>query len=354
MLCRVTVTATERRLATVETIADIGPIPDADSIVRARIRGWDVVVKVGEFEVGDPCVYFEIDSLLDVTDPRFAFLAARGAQTAADGRRGHVLKTARLRGQYSQGLALPLNLFPEVLERVPGTDVTTVLDVVKWEPPVPAQISGVVRGPRPSWIPATDEERIQNVAAILETERDDWIATEKLDGTSSTYYVDPSTGTSGVCGRNWDLLESEDNTLWRLGRRHRLHELIEATWPDARAAVQGEVYGEAIQANPLKVHGQHFGLFTIRVDGAELARGDWPDWALELSVPLREDLRFPSSVTEALSDIDGLRSAVSPDRPAEGVVWRALGASTVQLPDGTPSRASFKVLSNRYLLKHDR
>ncbi|MEO6082341.1 MAG: hypothetical protein ABIQ18_04475, partial [Umezawaea sp.] len=61
-------TATTRRLATVETIVDVAAIPAADAIVRARVRGWDVVVKKGEFEVGDPCVYFEVDSMLDVAD----------------------------------------------------------------------------------------------------------------------------------------------------------------------------------------------------------------------------------------------------------------------------------------------
>jgi hypothetical protein len=47
-------------------------------------------------------VYFEVDSLLDVADPRFAFLAPRGVRTDPQGRTGHVLKTAKLRGQYSR------------------------------------------------------------------------------------------------------------------------------------------------------------------------------------------------------------------------------------------------------------
>ena len=116
----------ERRLATIETIASISPIPQAEAIVRARVRGWDVVVKKDEFLPGDTCVYFEVDSMLDVSDPRFEFLAPRGVRVDENGREFHVLKTARLRGQYSQGLVVSTELFPELgemsLSRV-GEDV---------------------------------------------------------------------------------------------------------------------------------------------------------------------------------------------------------------------------------------
>lgn len=222
---------TSRRLATVETILDVAAIPDADAIVRARVRGWDVVVKKGEFEVGDGCVYFEVDSMLDVADERFAFLAARGVRTDADGRQGHVLRTAKLRGQYSQGLALPLASFPELAGCLPGDDVTAALGVLKWDPPLPAELSGQLRGPRPGWIPATDEERVQNLAAVLDCPAD-WIATEKVDGTSMTAYVDPESEVDGVCSRNYDLLPADGNTLWRLARELDLHALLRKSFPD--------------------------------------------------------------------------------------------------------------------------
>jgi hypothetical protein len=157
-----------------------------------------------------------------------------------------------------------------------------------------------------------------------------------------------------VCGRNWDLRESSSNTLWRLARSLGLHELMAATWPGQRVAVQGEVYGEGIQANPLRMRGQHFALFTVRVGAGELARDAWPAWAREFSVPVRPDLAFPASVAQALADVDALDSAVAPGRAAEGVVWRARDVAAVGLPDGTMTRASFKVVANRYLLKHDR
>src|SRR5690606_33815341 len=109
---------------TVAVVDSVSPIPDADRIEKARIRGWDVVVRAGEFRAGDLCCYFEIDSMLDVTDPRFEFLAGRGVRTDPDGRSGHVLKTMRMRGQVSQGLALPITEFPELDGSLPGDDVT--------------------------------------------------------------------------------------------------------------------------------------------------------------------------------------------------------------------------------------
>jgi RNA ligase (TIGR02306 family) len=344
-------TTTTRRLATVETVLDIAAIPGADAIVRARVRGWDVVVKKDEFRVGDPCVYFEVDSMLDVEDERFAFLAVRGVRTDVDGRRGHVLRTAKLRGQYSQGLALPLAAFPELAGGQPGTDVTATLGVVKWDPPLPAELSGQVRGQRPGWIPATDEERIQNLAAILDCPAD-WVATEKVDGTSMTVYVDPSSEVDGVCSRNYDLLPADGNTLWRLARDLDLHAALRTSFPGKRAAVQGEAYGHGVQGNPLKLRDQRFSAFTLRIEGEEVPRGDWPDWAVALSVPVRTEFTFPTTVDQALADVDGMKSAVTADRLAEGLVWRAGDRADVRLADGQTVRASFKVISNRFLLKH--
>lgn len=347
-------TTTDRRLATVETITALRDIPDADNIVCARIRGWDVVVKRGEFTPGDRCVYLEVDSLLDVTDLRFAFLAPRGVRTDVDGHTGHVLKTARLRGQYSQGLALPLDAFaelPAALET--GADVTAALGIRKWEPPIPASLAGAVRGMRPSWIPATDEERIQNLPGILTATHAAWIATEKLDGSSTTIYLDPDTGVDGVCSRNLDLLENETNTMWRMAREHDLHARLAASFGGRRVALQGETYGEGIQGNPLKLRGQRFAAFTLRVDGTEVPRGSWPDWLTALSVPLH-GFPFPATLEEALAQVETLKSKVAPDRAAEGVVWRAIDTPNVALPDGQVLRASFKVISNRYLLKNDR
>lgn len=348
--------ATGRHLATVETILELAPIEGADAIVRARIRGWDVVVKLGEFQVGDLCVYLEVDSMIDMADDRFAFLAPRGVRTDTDGVSGHVLKTARLRGQYSQGLALPIGSFPELAGFGPGDDVTDLLPLIKWDPPLPANLAGAVRGYLPSWIRATDEERLQNVASILEVGDYTWQATEKLDGMSTTFYVDSTAdvdAVEGVCTRNMDLLPS-DNLLWTSARALGIHALIADTFPGRRAVVQGETFGEGIQGNPLQRKGQAFAAFNLLVDGSSVPREQWPAWLVAISVPIRDDLTFPTTVDQGLADVDRLKSALAPARAAEGVVWRSTTDELVLLADGRMVRASFKTVSNHYLLKADR
>src|SRR5262245_13237061 len=110
----------ERKLVSIQRVDAIEPIEGADTIVKARGMGWDVVVKKHEFQLGDPCVFFEIDSVLPEGKAWAEFMRPRGFR----------VKTARLRGVLSQGLALPVDILPEGTD-VPeqGTDVRDLLGV---------------------------------------------------------------------------------------------------------------------------------------------------------------------------------------------------------------------------------
>ncbi|QNE48691.1 RNA ligase (ATP) (plasmid) [Glaciihabitans sp. INWT7] len=337
-------TETIRRLATIERIESIRDIPDADAIVCARVRGWDVVVKSGDFVAGDLCLYVEIDSLIPTADPRFDFLAPRGVRTDPEGNTGHVLKTAKLRGQYSQGLALGLAEFPEFTDAFIGSDVTRDLGIVKWDPPIPAELAGNVRGVFPAWIPKTDEERIQNNGAIIGTPGN-WVATEKIDGISMTAWT--LREDFGVAQRNYDLQES-DNLLWATARQLGLHEILRTLGESA--AVQGELFGPSLPSNRLGQKSVQFRAFTVFVDGAELPRSEWPAELLAIAVPIY-DLVLPATVEAAVDQVDGLRSLVNPERAAEGVVWRNMTDTTIEV-DGYRQRASAKVISRKYLAKH--
>ncbi|MDR1431244.1 MAG: RNA ligase (ATP) [Propionibacteriaceae bacterium] len=351
-----------RSLATVETITALSPIEGADRIELARVRGWGVVVGKGEFAVGDRCVYLEIDSLLDTSRQPFAALAARGERTDASGRRGHVLKTARLRGVYSQGIAYPLSAFsvdgfpelPDLGSISVGADLTDALGIVVWEPPMSVSMAGEL-APFPSRVQKTDEERVQNLAQILSVMDGDWVATEKVDGTSTTFALDG--GQFAVAGHNWAILPNPDNALWQIAAKYGIEERLRE-WAKGcglqAVAVQGETYGEKIQGNPLKVKGLHFAVFNVAVDGRRIPRRHWPPFALELSVPVIDGLAPPASVEDALAQADAQKSLINPQAPVEGIVWRSARDVSVKLPDETIAEASFKVVSNRYLLKHDR
>jgi RNA ligase (TIGR02306 family) len=119
--------------ATIRKISKIEPIEGADAIECAKVDGWDLVVKKGEFKEGDLCVYFEIDSLLP-NDPTYEFL---GNPRYQDGdTKYHRLRTVKLRGQISQGLALPVDIVSfqgETVTVEEGQDVTDILGVKKYE-----------------------------------------------------------------------------------------------------------------------------------------------------------------------------------------------------------------------------
>lgn len=93
---------TERKLASIQQIKHIEPIPNADNIVKLSINGWSVVSKKNEFKIGDFCVYFEIDSFLPITDQRFSFLE-KSSKAKMDDEIGLRLRTIKLKNQISQG-----------------------------------------------------------------------------------------------------------------------------------------------------------------------------------------------------------------------------------------------------------
>lgn len=178
-----------RRLATIRRIGEIEAIEGADMIVAASVDGWKVVTKKGEFKEGDPCVFFEIDSFLPAETKQFAFLAARGTRTDEAGVERCRLRTIKLKGVVSQGLALPISHFEDELrfaqlqnqlsgqvtefgeflleledERI---GVEEFLNVTKYEPPAERENNGggkaKTAGVFPHFIPKTDEDRIQNI-----------------------------------------------------------------------------------------------------------------------------------------------------------------------------------------------
>ncbi len=96
-----------RKLVTIRIISDLLPIVGADLIETAVVDGWKVVVKKGEFQIGDAVVYCEIDSWIPTEVA--PFLTKPGKEPRVyNGIKGEKLKTVRLRGQLSQGLILPI------------------------------------------------------------------------------------------------------------------------------------------------------------------------------------------------------------------------------------------------------
>jgi RNA ligase (TIGR02306 family) len=340
----------ERKLATIRQIDNIQPIEGADMIELATVGGWKVVVaKDVNHKVGDLVVYCEIDSFLPI-EPEFEFLRKSSYKKMADGTEGFRLKTIKLRGQVSQGLILPLKDAYNVFKRntpnmdmnwFEGLEVTEMLNIVKYEPPVPAQLSGQVKGMFPSFLKKTDEERIQNLTREFEGYKNEvFYVTEKLDGSSVTYYV--KDGVFGVCSRNLDLVESEGNSMWKFAITSGLKERLLAL--DRNIAVQGEIIGEGIQGNPYKIIGQTVRLFNgFDIDKYEYLSLDdllkLSKWLEVKTVPILDlEFRLPDTIDELLSYADS-KSVLNEKFDREGVVIRS-----------HDRKISFKAISNKFLL----
>ena len=337
----------ERKLASIQVISDLQPIPDADLIEVATINSWKLVVKKGEFKVGNLAIYCEIDSFLPIKE-EFEFLRKSSYKKMGE-QEGFRLKTIKLRGQVSQGLLMPLSMLPKSFlddscTEYIGMDVTEVLGIVKYEPPIPAELQGKVKGNFPSFIPKTDEERIQNMTTAYGFMRDKtYYETEKLDGSSATYYIND--GVFGVCSRNLDLLETEDNSFWRAARELDLENKLLSL--NGNYAVQGELIGEGIQGNPYKIKGQVVRFFNAYDIAAQkyFTYSDFCHLINELSltsVPiLNDNLTLPNTIDELLKQAEG-KSALCDTAEREGVVIRSHDRTV-----------SFKVISNTFLLKEN-
>jgi RNA ligase (TIGR02306 family) len=331
----------ERKLASIRKISDIQPIEGADMIELAIVDGWKVVVaKNVNHKVGDLVVYCEIDSFLPIKE-EFEFLRKGSYKKMVDGTEGFRLRTIKLRGQVSQGLILPIHTLP-LLEMVhEGQDVTEMLGIVKYEPPIPAELAGKVKGLFPSFLRKTDEERIQNLSGDIETWKDKtFYVTEKLDGSSATFYY--KDGEFGVCSRNLELLETEDNTFWKFSRQVDLENKMRDF--DINISLQGELIGEGIQGNPYKIKGQtvrFFNLFDIDLQeyhNLSMFEGVCNRFGVEMVPILNKHFDMFDTVEDILEYADG-KSVLNPNFDREGVVIRSLDR-----------KISFKAISNKFLL----
>lgn len=353
----------ERKLATIEKIKEIHPIPDADAIERALIRGWSVVIKKGDFKVGDLCVYCEIDSLMPERE-EFEFLRPRNFR----------IKTVKLRGQISQGIAFPLNILEhenvklELIKEIElgkvkdegfsikfpiGADVTEALGITKYEIPIPAELSGKVKGGFPGHSIKTDEKRIQNlIDHYNEYKENKWIATEKLDGTSGTFFIHDNE--FGICSRNLQLKESDTNTFWKVAKQldieNKMKDYMKKHNDLTSLTIQGEVIGEGIQKNRYRIKGQSIRFFrAFYPDKHQFA--PWNEFVVMMKlmdlpiVPVIEvGFKLPDKYEDLLLYADG-RSLIA-ETAREGVIFVA--ENPYYSDNG---RLSFKVISNKFLLK---
>lgn len=330
----------ERKLVSIQVVDAIAPIDGADQIEQARVMGWTVVIKKGEFRSGDRCVFFEIDSILPDGAAWAEFMRPRQFR----------VRTVKLRGVLSQGLALPVDILQGDVPDV-GTDVRERLGVTKFEPVLPD--TREVAGTFPGRVPKTDEIRLQSALGVLDEIRgkEFYVAT-KLDGSSATFFRDVD-GSFIVASRNWAIAPGS-NPLWTVAEKARLAERLPKGY-----AVQGELCGPGIQKNRLGLGGIDVFMFNVYdvQAGKYLEHQAFLDFCREhalKTVPIERVVRGDDAV-QFVHTLDGWLDAArgsyaGTKNRKEGIVIRPLEETYSPTLGG---RLSFKVINNEFLLKDE-
>lgn len=326
------------KLATIETISEIRPHGNADRLEIAKILGWQAVVKKGDFRVGDKCVFVVIDTILPDASWS-AFLKDSKRPDAAIR-----LKTIRLRGEYSQGLVLPLSVLPVHMQGWQvGCDVGAELGIKKHEKELPLSLSGLVEGKFPEYIASkTDEDNgLSYPWLVHETvNRGNLLITQKLDGSSCTVIVRDGK-ISEVCSRNLSLTESEGNAFWHAAKKINLSG-FSGDW-----IIQGELMGPGVQGNQLGLKEP-----TLFVFQARPTTQNWFSRILLQSMcgAINAQIVPVVSETSQLTTLEQFQeladSQVLPNgKPAEGIVVRNDPPITMGI--GRP--LGFKIINRKYI-----
>lgn len=399
----------ERELTYVVIIDGIEPIPGYDRVESAIVGGWHVIVQKDQFKVGDPAIYFEIDSRVPADKECFAFLE----------KRHYKIKTLKMCKTISQGLLMHADDFgwtigdyngitcimddennlhypndeSRFLTKKLGVTYADDEDNSRKAPSVDKYKKMTSRHQKlfkkpfirwmmrhgwgrkllffffgkkkdkkngwPSWVQRTDEERVQNMPWILNSE-DKWIATEKIDGTSTTFTM--KRGKFGrksfyVCSRNVCFGEEnkpcyyDTNVYWEMAKKYDIYrvlsDMLDKSPNEEWITLQGETYGDGIQKRDYSIKDHDFAGFNLIFSSCGRIGTKEMELILNMyhipSVPIvAENIDFTDKFAnvedmllwaEGTSQIDGL--------PREGIVFRTV--------DG---QKSFKAVSNSFLLKY--
>ena len=401
----------ERELAYVVIIDDITPIDGYDRVELAHVGGWTIVVGKGEFKKGDPAIYFEIDSKLPEVKPftDMEFLA----------KKHYKIKTQKMCKSISQGLLMSAKNFGwsngvegnrVFIDDSDGTShyaddesrfLTTKLGVTyavtednyrksnkgvdkyskmakrhgklfskmpfrwlmrrEWGRKLLFIFFGKKKDSRgfPSWVVKTDEERIQNCSWIL-SDKEPFIATEKIDGTSTTFTLKRGTGLFAndefhVCSRNV-CFDKPDATCFyeknvyiemaeKYGIEDKMRELLHDEFTDCEwITIQGETYGTGIQKRDYSINEHNFMAFNFitsqdgRWNTLEMRDLLEKVYGIPCVPVVDESYTLPDTVDELLEYATG--TSVIDGKMREGIVFRSF--------DG---KKSFKAVSNEYLMK---
>ena len=405
----------ERELAYVVKVDNIEPIEGKDRVECAVIGGWRTMVRKGQFEPGDLGIYIEVDSKTPEVEP-FKFLE----------KYHYKVKTQKFKQFYSQGLLMHPSDFGWKAEVYNGEKIivenetgevhrledesrflTKRLGITyavaddhkrkagsadkykkmtqrhpelfkkkwarwmmqrKWGKKVMFFFFGRKkdkRGSWPAWVVKTDEERIENLPWLLEDKETKWIATEKIDGSSSSFTLKRGKFKKHqyyVCSRNvcFDSPEKEDkcyydtNIYLEVSKKYNIEKILTTMlnkMPELDfITLQGETYGDKVQKRTYSVPaGYHaFMAFNLiygykngivkRLNPCEMTNILFPQGIPCVPV-ISENYILPDSIDELRKYVQSEPSALD-GQIKEGIVFRSR--------DGV---RSFKCVDPEYLIQ---
>ncbi len=331
------------KLASIERVTKLTPIPGADKIETADVLGYKVVVKKGEFQEGDLGVFHFPDTVVDETNPVYSFLKEKR------------LKVIKLRKQVSQGLLLPITVFNFGMVEE-GADVTEVVKIRKYEKEIPISLAGQMKGDFPSILIKTDEQNLRGCPKAIEEFRGKTCyITKKVDGTSASFYL--NNGEFGVCSRNRELKETAESVYWQIARKYKVEEALRQYAMLGVGigdyCIQGEIYGPGIQGNKTGVTEVGFAMFNLLsvTKRSYCSLGELAAFSLLFDIPMVEMIWegiFYLTLEQLLEMANNLE--YRPGFPAEGIVIRPNHpCPSVCLDSG---RLSGKVISETFCLKY--
>lgn len=410
-----------RELAYVAEITDVRPIEGYDRVELVVVNGgWTCVVGKGQFKKGDPAIYFEIDSKLPecppFSDNEFIVKKKYKVQTqkmcksisqglimsaedfgwkhfndVEDRRVEPAVKIDRMGILDSDNIVHYIDDESKFLTEKLGVTYAVSSDntrkasrgdnkyarMAKHHPNIAKTWlwrslyktdngkkilylifgkSEKKRSDWPSWVVKTDEERVQNMPWILQN-KNPWIVTEKIDGTSTTFTVHKKKWGKGydfyVCSRNV-VFDSDkkkcyydENYYTKMAEKYKVEKVLTDFAKKGHykwVTLQGETFGEGVQKRNYHLKGQEFFAFNLITD----KDGRWPSnlgktamdkYGIHWVPIVKEGYILPDTLDELLAYAGG--ESICDHDMREGIVLRSLDGKT-----------SFKVVDNNYLLKY--
>jgi RNA ligase (TIGR02306 family) len=352
-------------LVEVVRVGEILKHENADSLSITQVKGWNCVIKTGQFKTGDLGLYIPIDAVLpEWMTEKYELAYLKG---------GARVKTVKLRGVLSQGLLLTLPIGYHFRE---GDKPADQLGIKKWEPPAPSyqgqpsnRPSTKMR-PNPHFTRYCDPENIKNYQHIFK-DGDEVVITEKIHGTNfragkvkrnhgNTFWSKVKRLLLGrflgeyefaVGSRNVHLIGDnpqfyEGNVYHQIAKRYRLANIL----PDG-FTIYGEIYGDKIQD---LTYGKKNGeidvvFFDLKEGERYVPYAEFEAFCARHGLPTVPVLHRGPYSREVVERHTGGKSVLCPSQIREGCVIKTAD----EVNDVRLGRKILKSISEAYLLRKD-